>query len=234
MQNNDAFLQLPFEFDIKKLVSDLELVHSDEWVPHPNTQAYEGSWTVSSLSSTTGDMKQIVAAENQEYFDTPLFHKTDYIKEVINTFKTKIEAVRFMRLGAGSVIKEHCDHGSCFEEGYARLHIPITTNDNVTFILNGEPHTMKAGCCYYIDAHNPHSVVNEGTCDRVHLLIDCHVNAWLKAIFLQHGFKEPYYKYGSKGITDENVEAVIASLKSIGSDSALDIAKELQHKVLHV
>lgn len=128
MFNNQSFLELPYLFDTKKLYDDLSLVFSDEWTAHPNTNAYDGVWEVTSLTSTNGDTKNIIALENQEYQDTPLMKKTKYIKEVLKNFNTKIEAVRFMKLGANSIIKEHCDKGSCFEDGYARLHIPIISN----------------------------------------------------------------------------------------------------------
>lgn len=136
MNRKQDFLKLPFSFPIDELIKDLSVVSSNEWTAHPNRQAYSGVWEISSLTSPSGDSKDIVAVENQEYIATGLLEKTSYIQTILNTFQTKIEAVRFMRLGADSIIKEHCDKGSCFEEGYARLHIPITTNDNVEFLLS--------------------------------------------------------------------------------------------------
>ncbi|XOB61224.1 aspartyl/asparaginyl beta-hydroxylase domain-containing protein [Campylobacterota bacterium DY0563] len=228
MINTQSFLELPFSFDIEKLKDDLYIVEEDEWMPHPNTLAYDGIWEVSSLTSTDGDTKNIIAIENENYIATPLLNKTKYIQSVIDTFKTKVEAVRFMKLGAFSSIKEHCDKGSCFEDGYARLHIPIISNDNVEFILSGKNYKMDLGRCYYIDAHNIHSVVNKGNNDRIHLLIDCQVNDWLKDFFLKKGFEEPKYKYGEKSITDDNVEQIIESFKTIGTDVSLEMANKLQ------
>eukprot|EP01022_Parablepharisma_sp_SALTPOND_P009885 TRINITY_DN140840_c0_g1_i1.p1 TRINITY_DN140840_c0_g1~~TRINITY_DN140840_c0_g1_i1.p1 ORF type:complete len:188 (-),score=12.98 TRINITY_DN140840_c0_g1_i1:128-607(-) len=135
-----------------------------------------------------------------------------------------------MKLGANSIIKEHCDKGSCFEQGYARLHIPITTNDNVEFLLSGKNAKMNLGSCYYINANNPHSVINNGETHRVHLLIDCHVNTWLEEVFIKAGFEKSVYKYKDKSITDDNVDDVIASFKAMGTDIALKMAKELEEK----
>ncbi len=175
MRKNQNFLKLPFEFDVAKLTYDLASVSPDDWISHQNTSVYDGSWLVTSLTSTDGTTQQIVAFENQEYYDTPLLKRTPYIQSVIEIFQTKIETVRFMRLGANSIIKVHSDRGSCFDDGYARIHIPITTNSDVAFILNGKKMKMNIGKCYYIDADAPHSVVNLGHSDRVHLLIDCHI-----------------------------------------------------------
>ena len=131
---NQSFLEFPFIFNIERLKNDLQKVEESDWVNHPNANAYEGSWLVSSLYSTDGNTKNIVAIENQKYFETPLMKKTEYIKEILEVFNTKIEAVRFMKLKSHSIIKEHYDKGSCFEDGYARIHIPITSNDKVEFI----------------------------------------------------------------------------------------------------
>jgi len=229
MKSNKSFLQLPFQYEIDKLLNNLSFVCDEDWVNHPNVQAYEGSWQITALTSVNGKTQDIVALENVEYQNTPLLEKTKYIQTILSTFKTKVESVRFMKLGANSIIKEHCDKGSCFEQGYARLHIPITTNDETYFILNGNKHEMITGNCYYIDAHNSHSVINDGESDRVHLLIDCHVNDWLKEYFLKGGFREPVYKYGSKGITDDNVEEMIFSLKELGSEISLEMAKKLEN-----
>jgi mannose-6-phosphate isomerase-like protein (cupin superfamily) len=228
MNKDQSFLKLPFSFDIEKLKNDLDMVHTYEWKSHPNTSAYAGIWEVSSLTSIDGDTKNIVAIENQEYIATPLLNKTKYIQSVIDTFKTKVEAVRFMKLGSYSNIKEHCDKGSCFEDGYARLHIPITSNEDVEFVLSGEKYKMELGHCYYIDANNPHAVNNDGDSDRVHLLLDCHVNDWLKDIFLKDGFKIPVYKYGDKSITDDNVDQIIESFKYMGTDIAFKMIEDLE------
>lgn len=227
---SQSFLKLPFTFDVEKLQKDLACVKEEEWVAHPNSQAYEGSWSVTSLMSTNAKTTQIIASENQDYFETPLMKRTSYIHEVPNTFETQIEAVRFMKLGVGSYIKDHCDKGAGFEEGSVRIHIPIMTNEAVEFNLNGQLEQMEAGQCYYIDAHNPHSVINKGKSDRVHLLIDCHVNEWLKAIFEKGGFVMPIYKYGDKSITDENVDDIIASLKALNTETSLQMAQKLERK----
>ena len=43
---------------------------------------------------------------------------------------------------------------------------------------------MEEGDCWYINANRMHRVSNFGKTDRIHLVIDCVVNEWLKNIFL--------------------------------------------------
>ena len=61
----------------------------------------------------------------------------------------------------------------------ARLHIPIQTNDEVVFRLNGTRVLLEEGECWYLRFSDPHSVGNRGKTDRIHLVIDVEVNAWL-------------------------------------------------------
>jgi hypothetical protein len=84
-----------------------------------------------------------------------------------------------MRLGAGSAILTHEDNGIDPEGGIARIHIPIVTNKDVEFLLNGSAVAMKPGSAWYLRLSDPHSVANRGASDRIHLVVDCLMNDWL-------------------------------------------------------
>jgi len=86
--------------------------------------------------------------------------------------------VRLMRLTPGSVIKPHYDHNLAAEWGAARVHVPITTNPDVEYLLNGTPLAMTPGETWYLRLADEHAVANRGTTDRVHLVIDCIVDDW--------------------------------------------------------
>ena len=85
-----------------------------------------------------------------------------------------------MRLKAGSSIKPHRDHGLGLEHGQARLHVPVYTHPDVRFLVEGQVIPMEAGELWYFNADATHEVVNEGLCDRTHLVIDCIANPWLE------------------------------------------------------
>ena len=55
-----------------------------------------------------------------------------------------------MRLTPGSRIKEHTDHDLRVENGAARIHVPVVTNDDVEFYLNGSRVVMTAGSAWYL------------------------------------------------------------------------------------
>lgn len=50
-----------------------------------------------------------------------------------------------------------------------RLHIPIYTNDESNWIIDGEEFHMEPGVAYLVNTTLPHSVENKGTTDRIHL-----------------------------------------------------------------
>jgi hypothetical protein len=50
-----------------------------------------------------------------------------------------------------------------------RLHIPIFTNHDSDWIIDGEPYHMELGWAYLVNTTLPHSLENKGSTDRVHL-----------------------------------------------------------------
>lgn len=50
-----------------------------------------------------------------------------------------------------------------------RVHIPIFTNDDSNWIIDGEEYHMSPGWAYIVNTTLPHSVENKGTSHRVHL-----------------------------------------------------------------
>lgn len=176
-------LRLPFAFDADLLRADLGAIIGAEWVDHLVRQNYEGDWDVLPLRFTAGathPVMQIYADPTATLFeDGPLLARTRYFRAVLAQFHCPLQSVRLMRLAPGSVIKEHSDHDLAAEWGAARIHIPITTNPEVEFLLNRQPIVMEPGSAWYLRLADPHAVANRGTTDRVHLVIDCVTNAWL-------------------------------------------------------
>jgi len=178
------YVKLPFHFEAARLQNDLAKVAADEWIKHFNTQYYEGNWSVVSLRSNGGRTKQIYpdAHSGESFEDTAILARCPYVREVLATIECEKEAVRFMMLGAGSRIREHKDYFMGFEDGVVRLHIPVVTNEAVDFYLDDERVEMRAGELWYLDFSRKHRVENNGSADRIHLVIDCTVNDWLTRI----------------------------------------------------
>lgn len=83
----------------------------------------------------------------------------------------KVGQCLLTNLPAGKEIPLHMDKGSYLVVS-KRHHIPIITNENVFFFVDGEFNILQEGECWEIDNKKSHRVVNAGICDRVHLVID--------------------------------------------------------------
>ena len=176
-------VKFPWTFDASRMVAEVDGMIHCEWIEHFVTQNYEGDWSVIPLRGPQGAEHPVMMIYSdptcEQFEDTPFLKQCDYLKAVLAHFKCPLQAVRLMRLGVGSEIREHCDHDLAFEDGFVRLHIPVTTNENVTFLLNGSEVKLVPGSCWYLRLSDPHQVFNRGQTDRVHLVIDAKVNQWL-------------------------------------------------------
>jgi hypothetical protein len=176
-------LRLPLRFDPDRLVRDLDALSSVDWIAHFVKQNYEGAWEVIPLRAAAGahhPVQMIYSDPTATTFeDTPMLAASPYFREVTAAFACEVQAVRLMRLTPGSTIREHRDHDLDAESGMARVHVPITSNPDVTFELNRRRVTMATGETWYLRLSDPHRVANRGQTDRVHLVADLVVNDWL-------------------------------------------------------
>ena len=75
------------------------------------------------------------------------------------------------KLPAGGRIAPHHDSMTSFKFGH-RIHVPITTNKSVRFMIGGRPHQMEMGHAYEINNQMQHSVLNAGKEDRITFIFD--------------------------------------------------------------
>lgn len=178
--------RLSLDFDPVRLQADLDAIAPADYLPHFNSAYYRGDWSVVSLRSVGGRADQIYPdpTKKDAFADTPLLARCPYVREVLASMKCPQQAVRFLRLKAGSIIKEHRDHELGFEDGEVRLHIPVRTNDQVFFLLERQRVIMREGECWYNNLSLRHAVENRGSTDRIHLVVDCVVNDWLRELLL--------------------------------------------------
>ena len=179
-----ASIKLPLSFDPSLLKLDLVRIAPDDWVRHFNQKYYEGEWAGVALRSSGGDTTQIYPdpVAKEPVADTPILARCPNISAALEVFECQIKSARLLRLAAGSAIREHRDYNLGYEDGEVRLHIPIITNGAVEFLLEGARIEMNEGECWYLDFNLPHRVNNRGSDDRVHLVLDCDLNEWLKEL----------------------------------------------------
>jgi hypothetical protein len=178
------FCRLPIAFAVDDLARDLASIPADAWVAHFNDGYHDGGWSGVSLRGVDGDARTLFpgAAQDTSHTDTPLLARCPAIAAALSRVLCPVGPVRLLRLLPGGQIREHRDHGLRMELGVARLHVPIITGHDVEFYLGGDLVAMRPGECWYLNFDLPHRVHNLGATDRVHLVIDCRVNDWLRAM----------------------------------------------------
>ena len=75
------------------------------------------------------------------------------------------------KLLAGGRINPHRDAHATFSQSH-RIHVPITTNSRVRFMIDGRPFQMNIGNAYEINNQKAHSVMNSGKEDRITFIFD--------------------------------------------------------------
>jgi len=180
-------LRLPLEFDPAALAADLAAVEAAGWTEHFVRQNYDGDWSAIALRAPKGETHPVRMIYSDpactDFVDTPALAAAPYLRQVLAAFACPLMSARLMRLAPGSLIKEHGDHDLAYEDGKTRIHIPVVTNEQVDFRLNGVRCAMPAGSTWYLRLSDPHSVANRGQRARVHLVIDAAVDAWLAGLF---------------------------------------------------
>jgi hypothetical protein len=221
-----VFAKLPLEIDYELIRREVgRLLNKDEWSPHYNKLHYDGAWDVLPLRAPGGKTDNPFAdLINQKSFEnTPLMAGLPAINDLLESLKCEKLSARLLNLKAGSSIKTHRDYDLAYEKGEARLHFPVFTNSMVNFNLDGESLKMEVGECWYINANLPHSAVNNGSDDRIHLVVDCKVNDWLVHLF---SLSEKRVKSVQKNLQQQM--EVIKSLRLQNTLTANSMADKLQ------
>jgi hypothetical protein len=183
--------KLPFSFDITKLQNHLfanvlprEMVKQSEafggWSVLSLNGDYKDGWQKGHLyldkNTSEADKKriaqQIPRPFNEYTVETEIC--TGELLNVINFVREKKLSpyrARISCLMANSASSWHIDAPP---ERYAvRLHIPLITNDRCFFQTRKEAEHLPAdGSAYLIYVNREHRVINEGTTDRYHLIMD--------------------------------------------------------------
>lgn len=183
-------VKLSFNFDVDKMMAEIQALNLDSYIYYDVMPLRAPAHQVDTSLPFPPPADDYADGTWCDWLDTPALAECPYLASIIDTFKehTTVNLVRVLRLAPGNVVKEHTDPtlGLQIEKSMVRLTIPIQTNDQVDFFLNGEPVDMKPGECWYLRLTDPHKVVNAGTADRVNLTIDVIPNEWIRSMILEH------------------------------------------------
>jgi hypothetical protein len=79
--------------------------------------------------------------------------------------------VMLARMAPGGVIHPHRDENPAAKWPH-KIHVPIQTNDRVTFHVAGEDRHFAEGEAVEVNNMDVHAVTNQGDSDRIHLIFE--------------------------------------------------------------
>ena len=230
------YLQLPFNFDAAKIREEVDLLSGSHWQQHYQVRQYEGDWSAVPLRSAGGKPGNIIISPTNDipYEDTVFLDHSPFLKTVLQTFQCPLLAVRLLKLNANALVKEHRDADLNFEKGEIRLHIPVTTHEEVEFYLDNERMDLKEGECWYMNFNLPHRINNKSSINRVHLVIDALVNDWVKEQFSRNDIPcKKEVEDLSNTHSDETKKQMIRQFREMNTSISNQIADQLEKELLH-
>ncbi len=228
--SENAHFQLPFQFNVEALRKDLETCRNYNFLQNYVPQNYSGKDYLLPLRSIDGALNypSALPGQSERFQNTEALEACPYFKEVIDAFECEKEAARLMNLPAGAVVNTHTDHELGYEDGIFRVHIPIITNDDVVFTINGVDVRMQPGEVWYTNVNLPHGVVNGGTTNRINLVFDCIRNAWTDALFEKMGFRFDLEFEKEHTYSKETIISMIGELEKQDSDTAREMIEQFK------
>jgi hypothetical protein len=119
-----------------------------------------------------------------EGIDDPVIFEPDYVPEPLRDAAKQcgerllelagpgtITRLLLVDLPAGAEVLPHRDLARIITLP-RRCHLPIETNEAVSFVVDGIDHRLDAGQAYEFDNTRKHAVANRGTTRRIHLICD--------------------------------------------------------------
>lgn len=181
-----AYARIDVQVPLAAVQAEIDALLAREWIAHVNQRDYRGHWDVLPLrclrehAQAHPVLQAFAITVGEEWQDLPLLDDCPALRGVLDALHCPLRSVRLMRLRAGAEILPHRDHDLDFSLGQARLHIPVHTSPQVRFSVAGIDVPMRAGAVWYFNAGLEHAVSNAGDSDRIHVVVDCITNDWLR------------------------------------------------------
>ena len=159
------FVRLPYSFDAERLAEEAQSLPASAWMQHPSRMG--GNSAVALVSRNGADNDDF----DGEMRETPHLDACPYVRQVMASFGEVLGRSRLMKLASGAEVAQHVDFNYHWFTR-VRIHIPVITNPDVTFYCADQHTHMRAGECWLFNSWRRHRVTNEGSEDRIHLVID--------------------------------------------------------------
>jgi len=119
----------------------------------------------------------------QSFRATPWLRQCPNLNAALRSIPGPKFSVRLTNIPSGGGLHPHRDNWRNFRYGILRLHVPIITNKKAWVRIQGVKYHWAAGECWYGDFSQEHEVGNDGSEDRIHLVVDVGVTNELLNLF---------------------------------------------------
>jgi len=113
------------------------------------------------------------------YYDLPMWKEfRPLLEPVMNEAvadyryaRGEFPRIMLARMAPGGVILPHMDSSPVARWPH-KIHVPLETNDRVTFFVDPGHYRLAEGEAYELNNMGTHAVRNEGTTNRIHLIFE--------------------------------------------------------------
>ena len=227
------FLRLNDCLDVSAIRDRIEEYRAEKWLESERERLFDVHRNTQAL--------QLVHFEDHRYKEPDyrdLYYElreelTPVIDFVAGYYQNNGFIVRLIlaKLLPGGQIPKHTDAGYSLLNCH-RIHLPITTNEDVVFHVGGEEIHMQVGELWEINNGTVHGVENRGAEDRIHLILDWMPNEAGKPVAEQVAPDQP------DGVDRESANAamlgpMIAQGHRLHQSGQVAKAESLYRQVLH-
>lgn len=180
----DPWCALDFDVDEIGLREEVERCEA-RWAPQATASVNQrvrsrgrGDWTVVPLLAPSGDARRTdPGLPGEEYARTVNLDAMPRLSALISALPCEKMCARLLKLSPSASIKQHVDAFFGFSYGKVRLHVPLVTTPTALMVFGERSVHWSPGRLWYGDFSTPHTVLNNGTADRIHLVVDCVLSA---------------------------------------------------------
>ena len=165
MKLDTEFVKLPLLFDVERLREEVAQFPEQQWMGHAT--GYAGNLSIP-LISLEGEFNDAVHGPMRP---TTALQRCEYIQQIMTRFDEVFGRSRLMRLESSHDVPPHVDVNYHWFN-HVRIHIPVTTSEDVLFYCRDKHVHMAAGECWIFDTWSEHTVKNNSDKTRVHLVLD--------------------------------------------------------------
>ncbi|MGK3988638.1 aspartyl/asparaginyl beta-hydroxylase domain-containing protein [Sorangium sp. So ce136] len=193
-----------------------------------------GGWKTAALYNASGDSQENGLADCAP-IPTEVVSRLPRVRDFIEGSGLKLMWVRLLRLDPNAFLWEHTDYGAhnLSRVPRLRLHVPLKTNQDALTVLPSRSVHMKSGFLWKLSPHETrHGACNRGSEERIHLILDCYMNATLEELVAREHL-QPDAVRDKPRLSEERFAELCRDADALMSSGRQSAAEDLFRKVFH-